>query len=266
MVKKSLIVASALVGVALAATTFSLAQQPNSEQSGSGQTTNEGNRTSKVADGMRHDLGHYLTECVIDGNQAEITLAKLAGQKATDPEVKKFAEKMIEDHTAFVNKLQSVKSGAAGQSNSTESRTGGPGVDINVPAAGIRVQAGESSDSQTTGDSNRGTKLQGGGARQFLQVKKEVAAQCLQTMTRELSQKEGSHFDRCYINGQVAAHMKMADELSVFSRHATGDLQPILQEGLQTTKQHLETAKQIAERLDNAPSRTANREGRTTGQ
>jgi predicted outer membrane protein len=265
MLKKSFIAASTVASVALAMASYSVAQQPNNDQPNASQTPNEDNRTAG-AKGMRHDLGHYLTECLLNGNQAEITLAKLAGQKASDPEVKKFAEKMIEDHTAFANRLQSMKSGTAGQPNGTESRAGDPGADTNVPAAGNRNQSGESSESQTTADSNRGTKLQGGGARQFLQVKKEVESQCLQTKTRELSQKDGAQFDRCYINGQVAAHMKMADELSVFSRYASGDLQPILQEGLQTTKQHLDQAKQIAERLDNAPGRTANREGRTSGQ
>jgi hypothetical protein len=60
--------------------------------------------------------------------------------------------------------------------------------------------------------------------------------------------------------------MKMADELTVYSRYASGELQPILQEGLQTTKQHLEMVTRLAERLDNGTNRTATREGRTSGQ
>ena len=54
----------------------------------------------------RHDLNFYITDCLIDANRAEITLARLAEKRATDPEIKQFAEAAIQDHTAFLNKLQ----------------------------------------------------------------------------------------------------------------------------------------------------------------
>jgi predicted outer membrane protein len=292
MMTRSAITRSTILGVALATVTYAWAQQqqqqPNNDQTAPGQTTTERGQTDRgqtergqirgaTANGMRHDAGHYMKECLIGGNQAEIALARIAEQRATDPEVKKFAQQMIEEHTAFLNKLRgetSANSGqatpgqnAAGQPTSDPAREGKPGVDVNVPGAGVHIQAGESRDSRETPDGNRLANPQmAGGARQFLQIMKEVETQCLQTKTNELNQKEGSQFDRCYIGGQVAAHMKMADELSVFSRYATGDLQPILQEGLQTTKQHLAHVKQLAERLENASGRSANREGTTRGQ
>ncbi len=87
-------------------------------------------------------------------------------------------------------------------------------------------------------------------------------------MTQELSQKEGAQFDKCYMHGQVAAHMAMADHLAVFSRAGGENLQTLCQEGLQTTRQHLQTAKQIANRLDGnaaAPS-SANSNSNTNPQ
>jgi predicted outer membrane protein len=227
-----------------------------------------------------HDLDHYITDCLINGNQAEIALARIAQQRATDPQVKQFAEKMIHEHSMFMNKLRgengNAANGAADQSrqiqpvaneqpaaqqpnnaqpnnrqvNGAEStaRTaaGEEGVTVRTPGAQVTVGQGNAND-----NNHRGA------ARQFLEVEKEVHQQCLQSKTRELSQKEGAQFDRCYMNSQVAAHMGMADHLIVFSRYASPALQAELNEGLQTTQQHLAHAKQIAERLDGATPRSA---------
>jgi predicted outer membrane protein len=262
MLTKALITISG-IGVALTLAAMAGAQQPASDQSSSGQQTTGDNRTS-VAASARHDLGHYMTECLIHGNDGEIALAKIAEQRATDPEVKRFAQKMIEDHTAFLNKLRTVKNENREGSVGTQGPSEKPGVDVNVAGTGVHVQTGES---RSSDESNRGANNHmAGGAHEFLKVQREVAQQSLQSQTQELSQKEGAQFDRCYVHGQVAAHMKMADELTVYSRHASSALQPILQEGLQATKQHLEMVKQLAERLDSGTNRTATREGRTSGQ
>jgi predicted outer membrane protein len=209
-----------------------------------------------------HDLDHYITDCLINGNQEEIALARIAQQRATDPQVKQFAQEMIRVHSMFLNKLQADSGRASGptseqpgrdqqvgnqertnpfggtQGSRQQSAVGGPGVDVTAPGAQVTVGRGD------------GSRMGHDAARQFLQVEKEVHQQCLQSKTRELSQKEGAQFDRCYMNSQVGAHMKMADELTVYSRKVSSSLQ--------TTQQHLAHAKQIAERLDGATPRSAN--------
>ncbi|MBV9217746.1 MAG: DUF4142 domain-containing protein [Acidobacteria bacterium] len=47
------------------------------------------------------------------GGMAEVEMGKLAAQKATDPEVKKFGQMMVTDHTAANNELK----GVAGKKN-----------------------------------------------------------------------------------------------------------------------------------------------------
>jgi predicted outer membrane protein len=228
------------------------------------------NATGRRAGRSGHNLDHYITDCLINGNQEEIALARIAQQRATDPQVKQFAQEMIRVHSMFLNKLQADSGRASGstseqpgrdqqlgnqertnpsggtQNSGQQPAVGGPGVDVNV--AGAQVTVGR----------NDGGRMGHDAARQFLQVEKEVQQQCLQSKTRELSQKEGAQFDRCYMNSQVGAHMKMADELTVYSRKVSSNLQSTLQEGLQTTQQHLAHAKQIAERLDGATPRSAN--------
>ncbi len=281
--------------------------QPTSGQVPAGQTQIEsrnpsGGRSSQ----MGHGVAQYITDCLVSGNQAEIALARIAQERATDPEVKQFARKMIQDHTAFSQKLQTARGTAgrrqsgdqsavesrsalggeanrdqsnrdqsnreqpnAGQANGAQTNgdqpgVGSPGVDINAAGAQVRVRRGDTLN--TTGAVGQDGRSQAGGARQFVQMQKEVAAQCLQSMTRELSQKEGAQFDRCYMNSQVVAHMMMADELTVYSKHVSDNLQSTLQEGLQTTRQHLATAKQIAERLEGSNPRSAVRNQNSQAQ
>ncbi|HEV8001477.1 MAG TPA: hypothetical protein VGP63_16440, partial [Planctomycetaceae bacterium] len=85
MMTRSVIARSTILGVALATATYGWAQQqqqqPNNDQTVPGQTTTErsqnergqterGQTPATTANGMRHDAGHYMKECLIGGNQA----------------------------------------------------------------------------------------------------------------------------------------------------------------------------------------------------
>jgi putative membrane protein len=48
---------------------------------------------------------------VVAGNTAEIDLSRLATERATNPEVKQYAEMMVRDHTAAGNDLKQVLTG-----------------------------------------------------------------------------------------------------------------------------------------------------------
>jgi predicted outer membrane protein len=87
----------------------------------------------------------------------------------------------------------------------------------------------------------------------WVTIHREVADQCLQSAKKELGQKEGNEFDKCYIGMQVAAHMKMVDELKVLKNHASGQLQQDLEQSLETTEHHLSEAKKIMEEIKDKP-------------
>ena len=50
---------------------------------------------------------HFITEAA-KGNRAEVQLGKMMVSKATDPNVKKFAQMMVDDHTKALNELQQL--------------------------------------------------------------------------------------------------------------------------------------------------------------
>jgi putative membrane protein len=52
---------------------------------------------------------HFVSKAADDGND-EIALAKLAAEKATNPEVKSFAQKLVDDHQMVANELQTIAS------------------------------------------------------------------------------------------------------------------------------------------------------------
>ncbi len=81
------------------------------------------------------------------------------------------------------------------------------------------------------------------------QIKHEVADQCLADARKELNSKESNKFDECFVGMQIACHMKMHSELTVFERHASGNLQTALSTAQQTTDKHLEELKGMMEKL-----------------
>jgi putative membrane protein len=98
----------------------------NSNSNGNSSTTGSamnsmGNAMNSVANTASNMTGSsadspnaFLTDAA-QGGMAEVELGKLAGQKAQSPEVKKFGQMMVTDHTAANNELKTV----AGKKNVT---------------------------------------------------------------------------------------------------------------------------------------------------
>jgi len=232
-------------------------------------------------------VDQHITHCLINDNKEEVALGQLAQQRASNEEVKKFAAKMVEDHTKFLNRLQSLP-GAGDQAGTTTGSTTSretsttlqtPSGERSSTRTTEQTPSGQSSSPRTTEelyqanqqsrtgtdrDDSRGNRragrrmgqVGGASAAQFVQILDEVAQQCQQSKIREMSQKSGQQFDMCYMGSQVDAHMKMLDKLTVFNSHASAELQPILQEGIQTTKQHLSHAKEIHQRIEQGQTKT----------
>ena len=252
-----------------------------------------GQRTTNYPPGQRQAQGRIdnasLARYIAASNEAEIRVNEFARQQAQSDEVKKFAEKMVQEHTQFGQKLRDAagaggtsQPGATGRSATTsEERTtrrnirdesarenqddatqnrqqrqdqtrSQPGTQAEGTArqsetdrATTRTQRELRSETRTTGAG------QMGGNNAFVALHEQIKEQCAQSTIQALREKQGQEFDHNFMHGQVVAHMAMLDTLKVAQQRADGQLQQVLQQGQQTTQQHLEEAKRILEQIEN---------------
>jgi predicted outer membrane protein len=196
-------------------------------QAGQSQTLQQGQftqpgqqRAGQQGQSSRSD--QEIAECVYLEASNEIEIAKLAEQKAQNEEVREFARQMVKEHSPGAQDMQHL--------------------------------AGNLASSQPQGG-QRGEQ----GGLDWINVKKQIGQQCLTSVKQELSQKQGSEFDQCFMGQQIGAHMKVVDELKVLRNYASHDLQQKLDKELQTAQHHLQMAKQIEQKLKGSPSERVSR-------
>lgn len=213
-----------------------------------------------------HSTEQTLATCLAIGNQEEIAIAKFAADKAESKEVKDFAQMLVKDHQAFLQKLQKfapeasregyLKEGDHSASKSEQETTSAQ--PSRVQNAGRKAAGGaESSDIQQTAGTHENSDSQ---PLDVIQLHRELAQECIQSAKQGLSKKEGKEFDECFVGHQIAAHAGMKNKLVVFERHVSGDLKSLLAEGIETTEKHMKKAESLMKTLANSNTSTAKRD------
>ncbi len=230
---------------------------------------------------------NMIASCLVHDNQAEIALGRMAQEKAESGAVKKFAGMMVQEHQEFLTKLQRFAPNAgelsaqhsegSGQSGSEGGQRGQnrdgqdrgsqnqPGKNQSGQGQSGQGQSGQGQSglgqvSQPQG-SNLNAAQMGDPSMLALKIQREVAQQCLSDSQAKLAKQDGDKFDKCYVGMQIVAHAGMKSKLTVFSRHAQGELKQLIDQGLQTTEKHLDEAESIMKDLDKSSdaSETARR-------
>jgi predicted outer membrane protein len=156
-----------------------------------------------------------------------VELAKFLQSRLQSQEAKQFAEKMIKEHTPDCEAYQRL----AGNLVSHQQHAGGQ-------AGGQRAAGGQPN---------------------WVAIHNELAQQCLETVKKELSQKQGSELDQCYMTQQAMAHVEMKDALTVLKNHASPQLAQQIDKSLEGVEGHLKEAKQILEQMKDRPSERVSR-------
>jgi predicted outer membrane protein len=193
-----------------------------------------------------------LAVMLLIGNQKEIALSRFGATRTQNPEVKQFAERIIQDHSQFLSRLaqaagaRELAPGAAG-AGAAAGREAAPGE----ATARIPGQPGATDQARATAEHRQWQRYELGQS-PYVNLQRELAEQCLQSAEQFLTQQQGPEFDRWFMAIQLLGHMGLRDTLKVAQKHASGEFRQTLDQGLQTTEQHLQQAEQVLRQLAQA--------------
>jgi predicted outer membrane protein len=228
-------------------------------------------RGTQATTGSEAEVQRFLASCLLAKNQAEVELGQFAQQQAQNPEVKQFAQTMVQDHRQLVQKLQPL-AGAPSTQASTSLETTGQ-IDAQRQAADTTRLPGSPGAGQPSRDTSINQSLtasrtggqQNAALNQIAQIEKQVTQRFNEAVREELQQKQGAEFDKCYIGSQVGGHMHMLAALEVIEQQGPDQLRQIAQQTRPTVEQHLQHAKQLGKQLEGTtPTSQAERQSPRT--
>ena len=194
---------------------------------------------------------HTLAACLAIANQEEVSIAEFASEKSKNKDVKEFAKMVIDDHQAFLKKLQQFAPEAREmnlnqQASASQSRvqTAGGATQPQASQQAAQTQHGQPIQ-QVAGQ----VEQRQAGPVDILQLHREIAQQCLTDAKKKMSDESSEKFDACFIGHQIAKHEAMKTTLTVFHRHSSGEFAQLLSDGIKTTDKHLKDAEKIMEDL-----------------
>jgi len=232
-------------------------QQPGQQQFGQQQPGQPGAVAAQPGQpGARAggSLDSHLAQCLTMDNQREIALAEIVKQRSKDNEVKQFADQLIQDHTQFLQQL------ARFAGNQPGAAAGQPGEQRMERQPGQPGQYGQGGGQP--GQPAAMAQAQGGQPN-FLALKQQIGQKALELTKNELEKKEGVDFDKCFVGAQIGNHIWALATLEVFKdQQVSPDLRSVIDKGIQTTQEHLDHARKLADNLERRGGReTASRPG-----
>jgi predicted outer membrane protein len=171
-----------------------------------------------------------IAGCMAVSNGEEIALAKLAASKTENDKVRDFAEKMIDDHSKMLAKLE---------------RFGGhAGV-----AEGVERDRNDEVLTSTDRADRANTQQRSQSGFDFVNMKRQIAQECLASAQKCWEEKKGSEADMAYIGQQLVMHQQMLDAGKVMKQYASSDLQQVIENGMEKAKEHKEHCEKLIEEL-----------------
>jgi predicted outer membrane protein len=219
-----------------------------------------GRRGAFARGGMMQIQDRDLAAMLAISNRGEVEMANFFKGRTQNEKIREFADMLIKDHSAFLEKLNAV----AGQQPIAGERAAGnvgisaqtpqpqtqppegvavrtpPGGGVNVQAPGVGVQVG-----------GQGRSFYTPGMNPMLSLKEEIAQECLTNEKKELEQKQGVEADKCFVGTQIVKHGDMVSTLTVMQRRAQdSQFKEMVGQALQKTQHHLDMGKTIMKELD----------------
>lgn len=200
---------------------------------------------------------------VIIQNQEEVALSKLAQDKLQNEEAKRFATMMIEQHQAYLTKLEKYAPEAGRQQLTGAEQPSKVEAKTNKNREGVERATVKTTDDQQKVQQTAGTNTDRAGKSgeqvDLIQIQREIAQECLNAAKSEMQGKQGVEADQCFLGFQIAKHGAMKAQLTVFQRHASPELAQVFAEGAATAEKHKNEAESIMKSLASADTTAAGR-------
>jgi uncharacterized protein (DUF305 family) len=249
--------AQAQVGQAQPGTTQQQQQQSATNPNAATTTRQAQNRGgSQQTDQQLEQL--FATKLMI-ANKGVVELSKMATEKASDANVKEFAQTLVKDHENLcrdIEKLQASKGYATKGNRAGQTAQNRPGQ-TNQPG-----QPGQPGQPNQPGQLNQpgrqtGTTQQAGkwdndsqGLVGKLEMIAEKSSKNQLEMAKEmLQQHEGSDFDMAFVGLQIAAHTRAVADLNALQGVGSKEMQDVVKQAESATSKHLKKAKDLANQL-----------------
>jgi predicted outer membrane protein len=242
----------------------STAERAATEQQGQ-QYTAQFRGTQPAAESNK-EVEQYFATCLLKQNEAEVEIAQFAQQQTQNPEVKQFAQMLVQDHRQLIQKLQPLAGQHGARSNApslgAQSQTDAQrqaSDTTRLPGASAAGQPNRNVNQNLTGIHEAGQP--NAALHEVAQIQEKIGERCVQALREELQQKEGAEFDKCFVGSQVSGHMHMLAELEVLEQQGPDQVKQIAQQARPKVQQHLEHAKQLMKQLESSsPTSQAERQ------
>lgn len=207
----------------------------------------------------------FLAKAAASG-RAEVEMGRLGQQRAQNSEVKRFAERMVQDHTRVYGELQALGSsrGLLGTDDATSTASARSDRLMEAPPAagmgarpssstGTGSSTGSTTGNTTTTPPNTGMPLGGVGSADASQAKLPAAAQ--HSLDR-LQGLNGAEFDREFMKQMVTDHKAaVADFQRAATTASDPEVKTFAQKTLPGLQEHLQLARSLSERLASSERR-----------
>jgi predicted outer membrane protein len=228
--------------------------------------------------GQNGVVDHFLANCMLGQNKAEVELSQIALQRSENAEVKQFAQKMITDHQKMIDQLQPLamaqgganrgtssilggNSESQGRSETTVGRTtdttalpGSAGASQTIPPSDTTAAVPPVNATTEITASAPATTAGVSAVRQLMQIERQINERCLQMARDEMQKKTGAEFDKCYVGNAIGAHAHALAALEVIAKQTQGTLAQVAQQAQPTVQQHFDQAKQLMKQLEGQSS------------
>jgi putative membrane protein len=193
----------------------------------------------------QQDVQRYIVSCLLAKNQAEVELGKFAQQQSQSPEVKEFAQMLVQDHGKLIQKIQQIAQARA------DAAGGQPAIQ---PGERTRPAAGRDAAGQNAAELDATNRAAGGNSAvdQLIALEQQIVEHSTQAAKEDLQQKQGAEFDKCFVGSQIVGHAKMLSALEVLQQQGPEAVQQLAQQAQPNVQKHLDHAKQLMKQLEGA--------------